>query len=257
MTQAILSPEEAILCFQYDQFEGQNLAEALARYPYWQVPVGKDRAYYEPQIQIDENGDAFVNLFSKPEYVQLFMDKQELSATGLHLAESVGYYIFKQLPKRIAYINIDPETEHAIHYKKPQLKLLRMMGKMVEIDGMIEALSALTIHNVEHHQEAFEKLREYVFHLLIFSENQIASAPDSYGFQLLTAFTSEHAALEYIGWLKFNYPKRKLPVLTSVIGEHFFSMLAQTDKEGVVFNCQGPIRPVILPRNTWEWVLLG
>lgn len=255
MTEAILSPEEAILYFQEEHFEGPALAEAFARYPHWQVAVNRPNKQYQPLIHTDEQERLFINLFSKPDYITSYQAGWGETYYAKDFAECAGYYLFKHLPKRIDYLNIDPDTDHGIHYRKGQLKLLHSMGKMVEMDELMARFSQITQGNFELYQEVIQKLREFIFHLVMFPNNQIASAPDVYGHQLVTAFTSRHAALEYIGWFKFNYPKRIMPVLNQVSGELLFSRLVDSSASGVVFNCQGPIRPVTFGRQTCEQFL--
>ena len=254
MTQAMLSPREAIYCFRHEQIEGHALAEALARYPKWQVAIVKPNTHYEPLIQFDEKDRPFINLFSNPKYIQPFLDKWGLKYQAQHYAETVGHFIFKHLPKQIAYLNIDPETAHGVHYRQAQIKLLQAMGKMVEIDGFIEKLGQITQKNVDAYKGLLKSIQDCIFHILIFNDNRIASAPDNYGKRLATAFTSKQAALEYVGWLRFNYPNRNLPTVTKTSGAALFSQLADSNKLGVVFNCQGPIRPVLLAKQFCDWV---
>lgn len=254
MTQAFLSPEEAIFYFQEDHFEGASLAEAFARYPHWQVAVGESDTHYKPLIQQDAQGHSFINLFSKSAYIKPFVEKWGDAYQAKHLAESVGYYIFKHLPKKLSYVNIDPETQHGIHYRKGQIKLLQTMGRMVEADELLAKLSLLNQESKASSKHLIKRLHEYIFHLVMFPDNHIASAPDSYGNKLITAFTSEHAALEYMGWLKFSYPKRNMPVVKEVAGHVLFKRVSQTNLHGVVVNCQGPIRPVTLERSFCGWL---
>ncbi|MGB0521784.1 MAG: hypothetical protein ACPGJS_02430 [Flammeovirgaceae bacterium] len=255
MTHAVLSPEEAIYYFQQEHVEGPGLAEALARYPYWQVAVQEPDTFYQPLVHMDAKGRLFLNIFSKTEYIQVFLEKWGMAYKAKYLAESVGYFIFKHLPQKLSYINIDPETKHGIHYRKGQLKLLQTMGEMVEIDESLSKLSQITKENQEAYADVFQYLKGYRFHVVMFPNFHIASAPEAYGDKLITAFTSEHAALEFIGWLKFNYPKRNLPVVDEVMGEILFNKVTKTSLHGVVVNCQGPIRPMTISRKLCEWMI--
>lgn len=236
------TPEEFISEYEDKLINGLELIESLSRYDRWIVEIEKlETGGFVPKIFEDEGKKIFLNLFSKPEYMDFYhsLFNEEIQNTD-HILVS-GHWIFQNLPTGIDYVSIDPDREHNIIYKKDQIQLLNEIGKLVEFDIPIQKWT-YTISKTNTDKQEWRKIfleREYY---IIQNKSEIPLAPDLQSRKIFPVFVTKYAGERYILYLKNqqnkgDYNIRKIP------GTELFPFLKKMELDGIVFNCLGPITP--------------
>ena len=106
-----------------------------------------------------------------------------------------GSAVFASLGNNLSGVNINPESEHSVHYGESQFEQLRRWGLAVEVERILAGESAYT--------KPFHLLRAFDGYRLIFANDEtdghrIALVPDLQGRPLLAVFTADDAVRAFI-----------------------------------------------------------
>jgi hypothetical protein len=155
-----------------------------------------------------------------------------------------------------AYLNIDPASPWAIHYKAEQFAVLRQWARMVGMDGIL--------HRVQNLPEVPETDRQGLLHFqhyyIVVNENtdgpRIGLAPDAQQRHLAAVFTAELACEKYLEWRQGHLQDETVNVYRlQLTGADLYRELASMDLDGIVFNCMGPLRPRAFSNKLSQFVL--
>jgi hypothetical protein len=233
------TPEEFISDYEDKIINGLELIESLCRYDSWLVEIEKlETGGFVPRIFEDEEKKIFLNLFSKLEYMELYHNLFNEKIETLNYIQVKGNWIFQNLPSEVEYLNIDPEAEHGIVYKKEQFTLLEEMGKLVEFDIPLQKWIYKSSHSKEQDVKEILLARDY---FLVQSKSEIPLAPDSQARKLFPIFITYYAAERFVIFLK-NQNKGEY-VIKKIPARELFPSLKNMNLEGIVFNCLGPVTP--------------
>ncbi len=233
------TPEEFISDYEDKIINGLELIESLCRYDSWLVEIEKlETGGFVPRIFEDEEKKIFLNLFSKLEYMELYHNLFNEKIETLNYVQVKGNWIFQNLPSEVEYLNIDPEAEHSIVYKKEQFVLLEEMGKLVEFDIPLQKWIYKSSHSNQDLKEIFLGRDYFVVH----NKSEFPLAPDSQRRELFPIFVTYYAAERFVLILKNQNPEGEY-LIKKISAEKLFPALKDMDLEGIVFNCLGPVTP--------------
>ncbi|MCB1179276.1 MAG: hypothetical protein KDK36_16970 [Leptospiraceae bacterium] len=235
-------PEEWVGEFEDGIITGFGLMEAMARFDRWLVGIERLEEGYIPETIRDEDGNLFINLFSKPEYMDLYGKTWGEKFRPKFFLTLNGSWIFKNLPSGLEYLNIDPDSEHSILYKKHQIELLMEIGKMIEIDLSMRKIIGTTVKKFVDIKEEFQNLKNYSDYYFITKDEKAPLAPDDSNRKLIPVFTSKASAKMFSDWLKSGQEIEDLEI-KQFSGHEIFPKLQKLQLDGIVFNCSGPITP--------------
>jgi hypothetical protein len=238
-----MTPEDWISEFESGNISSYGLIEAFGRFDSWFVGIEKlDSGGFIPLVWKDEEGQRFLNIYSKKEYIDVYANiygKEFFPELYLKLP---GYWIFQNIPSGIDYINIDPESEHSVHYKKQQFSVLEEIGYMLEIDLPMRRILQTPLGDFPKIREEFLQLKDYKKYYLVLSDSKIPLAPDDNSRKLIPVFTSQLAAKLFMDWLEKVQGIRKLESILHN-GRELFLRIQNSKADGIAFNCSGPITP--------------
>jgi hypothetical protein len=247
---------EAIRQFLDHKLDGLHLRYRLMTHPTWCVPIAQapDEVLADPTGHVkllaleDEGGQRHFNVFSSPEALQHTQAVRGDHAVGQAYITLAGWQLFTFRGQEFAYLNIDPDEPHAIHFKQHQFDGLNQWARMVGLDATLHRLQA----QAEVPETDIQTLLDYEHYYLALTEHpdgaRIALAPDSQNRTLGAVFTSEMAAQTYADWLEEGYrlgggtppPLRIIQITGRPLWKELASM---AELQGIVFNCRGPITP--------------
>jgi len=246
----------AIRQFLNHELDGHHLKFSLMVHPTWCVPVADapEDLLANPTGSVrflaleDENAQRHFNVYTSPEALQHSRTARGDHAVGQAYITLAGWQLFSFTGNEFAYLNIDPDEPHAIHFKAHQFDNLREWARMVGLDATLHRLQSLP----EVPETDIATLLDYEHYYLALTEHpdgaRIALAPDAKNRTLGAVFTSEMAAQAYADWLEEGYrlgggtppPVR----IIQITGRPLFKELAgMAELAGIVFNCRGPIAP--------------
>lgn len=250
-----MNPEDWIAQFEEGNLSSYGLLEAFGRFEKWIVGIEKlETGGFIPLVWKDEEGQGFLNVFSRMEYMQGYANIWGKEFRPEFYLSLPGYWIFQNLPTGISYINLDSEAEHTIHYKKHQFSTLQEIGKMIEIDLSMRRILQTPMQDFSKIKEEFQQLLDYKNYYLVFADSKMPLAPDDMGRRLIPAFTSELSAKLFTDWLESNHDIKNLHSVKHS-GKEFFTRLKSMQADGIAFNCSGPITPCGFVMDLAEQVL--
>ena len=233
MNQPGYDPRQGIELFLERKLTGHQLLRCLASYERWVVPA--DFGNGQPSF-LEFGSDGFTHFYMFSDVIafeQAF--NSEGSAIGEHYLELTGDSVWLSFNDSVDDVNINPYSEHPIHYKKDQFATLRRWGRIIRVERVLE--------NVLTKNTGYEILREFDSYQIVTRTDQfghnLMMAPDSKGRKLAALFTAEDALGAYLEEMQENGWRDLEPLMMS--GNRMFDLLLKSPLDGFVFNCCGPV----------------
>ena len=226
---------ESLRQHQAEELTSTQLVRELIRHNTWHLPAGLMEGNPTPLIA-NAGGENWLSLFTDPDQIQAFTSKNPQSVE--FTMEMRGLFVFSSLQDGLTGVNIDPESEHAIHYRSEQFEFLRSMADGMILDEVLAGTLELP--------DAFDRFKKFQHFQLpmrvVDGRQQLMLAPDNQGRKLAAVFTTKDAAGNFSD--KVSEELSFTPEFQSMDGKSLFERLSMmTDLEGIVFNCKGPGSP--------------
>jgi hypothetical protein len=222
----------------------------LVSYDKWMVPVSEAAAgemlqqSSAPGVMFskDPQGISRLFIFSDGGAYSLF-SKSAGSTQSQHFLTTKGTWAFRLPSDAIDFLAIDPGSPHEIAYGKELFPRLKEMADAVVVE---EAL--LKLRTSEGPTERLLALvREYPGYTIAIQKTdqgtRLGMAPDSKGRTLAAVFTYDDGFDAYYEDGKRLQPGGEL-LQMSLSGRALFEHLLKLQLDGIVFNCNGPARPI-------------
>lgn len=253
-----LSAQAAIARFEAKELDGAHLLFYLMYHDAWLVPLqdppeGQETPMAEDgTVQFrsfkDEAGKVFFNVYSHREALETARKEHGEPYVGDYFLKLPGYALFSFETEEYDYLNLDPAGPNALHYKAEQFPMLRDWARMVGLDNNLRKL--LTQQKIA--QEDRELVRDFAHYWIVVTrqkeqpdEQRLALAPDEEQNRRLAAiFTGETAVNRYLQWLEGRMEDGVELFKFELKGEELFRELSQMELDGLIFNPQGPLRPL-------------
>ena len=230
----------AIAGFFDKTLSGPALMRALATAK-WQVP-GRAGAPGEAVLKrIPLNpGEAHLCLFSDAEALRDARLEAGDDAFGADFVETSGAAVFSQAVAEVHYVQLNPHSAQALHFRPEQFDMLRRWAEILGMERLIdEAL---------HKPHGYNRLKGFDgYTILLRQENgrtRVAMAPDTKGRALVAVFTAPDAVDAF---LARHGNQSGEPMLIG--GADLFERFAAMPIDGFVFNCAGPLPPRAFARQ--------
>lgn len=230
----------AIAGFYDKTLSGPALMRALATST-WQVP-GRPAPPGESTFKrIPLNpGEAHLCLFSDAEALRAARLESGDDAFGRDFVEAPGAAVFAQAEADVHYVQLNPHSEQALHFKPEQFEMLRRWSEILGMERLID--------EVVHKPHGYGRLKGFEgYTVLLRQENgrtRIAMAPDTKGRALVAVFTAPDAVDAFITQ---HGAQAGEPLLIG--GADLFERFAAMPIDGFVFNCAGPLPPRAFARQ--------
>ena len=256
-----LPPRKAIEQWQNKQINGTALMRCLVSYGQWMVPVSEAAAGEMlqqgqiPRVMFsrDAQGVSRLFIFSDGDAYSEYRKAANMTEEQYFLSAK-GTWVFRLPTDEIDYIAIDPASPHEIAYDRNLLPRLKEMADAVEVEAALSDLRASTgtteellplVINYQGYRVAIGKQGD---------SHYIALAPDEKGRKLAAVFTSDEAIDAYTEQAKQRFPGVELKWL-GLPGVQLFEQLAKMRIDGIVFNCEGPAKPVAFAAQFAQLIL--
>ncbi len=225
----MVEPVQAIQQNTAGRLSGPGLLRALAGFDRWVLPGGP-----EPLV-IEREGERWLPMFTDHAALLRYQASSGLDLGELWL-QCPGPGLFAGLGEELAGVDMDPGSEHAVHYRQEQLPLLRRWGRSLQVERLL-------LGQEEH---PLSLLREHDgYHLLMRAtadgHSQLVLAPDARGRQLAAVFTAEDCLQAFMDRVLTQV--KPLPLSLMLSGQELFERLVAMPLQGIVFNCAGPVQP--------------
>ncbi len=231
-TGGLVHPREAIGAHAAGRLTGEGLARALVGWDAWRLPAvlgpGGPRARLTPS----DDGPWLAICCDAEAYAAL---EQGLGGSlDLHL-EVRGAGLFAGLGEDLAGVDVDPFSEHALHYRRPQIPWLREIARAVEVERVVAGQEV---------SDAFKKVLAFDGYRVVVRAtdeggSQWVLAPDDRERLLLPVFTSEETVTAFVQ--SELVPRGVVPVIVRLDGRALYKRITEMVLHGIVFNPQGPL----------------
>jgi hypothetical protein len=210
-------------------------------YDQWQIPSDFDSKGH-PAFSISRyaNGERWFHAFTDHNAIEEYEATIGKRSLGEYFITTTGWGVFSQLDETLNGVNINPHTALALHYRQPQIPILKNRAKAVEVETAIAA--------PDRFSDPFGVMKNFSgYRIALFEaggKTQIALAPDPQGRKLAAIFTAEDTLNAFLEYLKAAAPQRYPDVrIFPLDGSKLFSQLRDLPLDGIVFNPKGPIPP--------------
>jgi len=225
-------PRDTIRAQQEGQLTGSALMRALASWDHWRVPaiVGTDGP--APRLTVNDDGPWLAACADADAYGAL--EKHVGGPLDLYL-ELRGHDLFGGLSDDLAGVDVDPFTEHAIHWRREQFDTLRAVARAAEVERILRG---------EDLPEPLERLYRYPSYRVVVragdeGQAQWMMAPDTEDRLLLAVFTAQDTVDAFLEAEVF--PRKIVPVVVTLDGRSLFERIRTMWLHGICFNPRGPV----------------
>lgn len=229
---------------------GSILFRCLTEHENWHIPA-RAGAEGEPALVnfVDQTGGRWLKLFTDAEAVEHWFEKEGADVADQCLVTN-GANLFSALEDDLAGIEINPQSEFAIHYVTEHIPVLKHWSRAVQLEQALET--------VDVDETPLGLLKNYDAYVLVLRKTgdesaQLVLAPDEQGRSLAAVFTAEDALEAFFESVLAEADFEPIPV--RVGGEQLFAQLNALPLDGIVFNCSGPAHPRAFGRRLAEYVL--
>ena len=232
-THSVVNPRDGIRDYNKGAIDAVALLRILVSHQDWCIPGRHEGEDIAPLIAVA--GDE--------RWLQIFSDTDAYEAYLAHVGDQPnseylimpGSAVFASLGNNLSGVNINPESEHSVHYGESQFEQLRRRGLAVEVERILAGESAYT--------KPFHLLRAFDGYRLIFANDEtdghrIALVPDLQGRPLLAVFTADDAVRAFIDDAEQILGSE--PMVSRIDGVSLFTEVQKLPVSGIVFNCSGP-----------------
>lgn len=162
-----------------------------------------------------------------------------------------GMSLFANLNTPIDAIVIDPGTPYALQFTQKMFPTLKRWSAAINVERILE--------NPQNRSEAATILRDYEgFYIPVIKSDSgkahLALAPDKQGRKLAAVFTAEDTLQRFL-----DIAQQALGddlIIDMISGRKLFSTLYELPLDGVVFNCNGPVKPQALRMQFINYLML-
>ena len=231
-----LHPRQVIERFFEQQLTGRQLLRCLASFAHWLAPAS-----------FDDGQPALLELrLSDSRHFYMFSDMQAYDAgraavgadvIGDHYLELTGDGVWLSFNDAVQAVNINPHSEHQIHYKQDQFPILRQWAKTIRVER--------ALGNVLSTDSGYDVIREFDRYYVVLRSDEsgpnLMLAPDSKGRKLAALFTAEDALDAYVEEMNQSGLQGLKPLMMT--GAKLFDLLLKAALDGFAFNCCGPVTP--------------
>ncbi len=227
--------------FFNQEIDGQQLLRVFMAYEQWHIPADFDsEGRLGFALSRYSEGDRWFQAFTDRDAVEAYEAAYGKGSLGEYFITTAGWSAFAQIDETLDGVNINPYTPLALHYRQPQIPLLKNWAKTVEVETAIAAPDKFS--------DPFGVMKHFAgYRIALFDSGgnvQIALAPDSQGRKLAAIFTAEDTLNAFLVYLKAAVPHRYADVRTLLLdGSELFSRLRALPLDGIVFNPKGAIPP--------------
>lgn len=229
---------------------GASLFRSLTEHNDWHIPArtGTDG---DPALVnfVDQTGGRWLKLFTDADAVENWFEKEGAEVADQCIVTS-GTQIFSVLEDDLAGIEINPMSEHAIHYVTEHIPVLKHWSRAIRLEQALDT--------VDVDETPLGLLKDYDAYVLVLRKTgeesaQLVLAPDEQGRSLAAVFTAEDALDAFFDTVLAEADFEPIPV--RVGGEQLFAQLNALPLDGIVFNCSGPSFPRAFGKKLAEYVL--
>src|SRR5262249_7249306 len=154
----------------------------------WIVPA-RFRAGQPAFLEFDSGGSRRFFMFSDTQAYDEARKTLGEDTFGEHFLELTGDSVWLSFNDEVDQLDIDPFSEHQIHYKQEQCPLLRRWGKIVSVERSLK--KALTPDG----KSSYNLIRDFDGYYIVTrcdeTRPHLMLAPDSKGRKLAALFTAE------------------------------------------------------------------
>jgi hypothetical protein len=188
-------------------------------------------------------------LYESERWFEIFTDFDAMKAyeavhgesiLGDHIATASGVSIFSWLEESLDGVNINPNSDSAIHYRQHQIPMLKNWAGIVQLEQ--------AIYTPEVVENPFGLMRAFQGYHIILSQlggkHQIVLAPDEEGRRLPAIFTAEDTRDNFLAYLKEIIPDSFSAIrMLTLTGDELFSQFQGIPIDGIIFNPKGELPP--------------
>jgi len=239
-------PKDAIRAHQEGNLPAPGLMRALASWDRWRVPAIMGTAGPAPRVTATDDGPWLAACSDADAYGML--EKGVGGPLDLYL-ELRGHDLMGDLSQELAGFDVDPFTEHAIHWRREQLPTVREMARAAEVERILRG---------EDLPASLERLYDYKSYRVVVragdeGQAQWMMAPDTEDRLLLAVFTAEDTVQAFLEAEVF--PRKIVPVVITLDGRSLFERIRAMWLHGICFNPRGPVPAKALSAQLAQVVL--
>ena len=231
------------------QINGLGLMRGLVGYEAWVVPISEAAAVRAlahndgPSLQLSTDPAGKVSLLLFSDVDALHRYRQSASAQGeQHFLTLRGGGLFIGPFENVNRIHIDPLSPYDIFYDTEQFPRLFEMARAIALEQALTSLRQGTAPD-----GIAVKVREFDEYRIAIAQHEsgpsLLMAPDSKGRSLAAVFTAQDAFDAYVPTAKKQSGGSEVKE-TKLGGPALFKLLLSMKLDGIVFNCEGPVRPI-------------
>jgi hypothetical protein len=239
-------PHAAIDGHRSGTLDGVGLMRALVSWDHWVAPADIGEEGPGPLLAVVGDERWFPACTG---HDALMTYAAALGRTFDSFLEIDGVSLFRSLGDHLTGVNIDPYSDHAIHYRPHQFADLRQMAGAVEVERILHGADI---------ENPMQKLRDYDGYRVVMrakdeGRSELMLAPDGENRLLAAVFTAPDTLQAFLDQVVARVDM--VPIVVTLDGTELYTKLRQILLHGIVFNCRGPVPAKALSAQLAQEVL--
>jgi len=228
------NPRQAIERYLENKLSGTELLRSIASYSRWVVPArfsGGQPVF----LEVGANGSRHFYMFSDTQAFEQTLGTLGSNVIGEHFIQLTGDAVLLSFDDSVDDLNINPNSEHPIYYKRHQFSLLRRWARVIRVERALDTVLSTN--------GGYDVIRDFDGYQIVMRSDQLGHnlmlAPDTRGRKLAAIFTAEDTLEAYLNEMRCDGWRDLEPLMMR--GAELFDLLPKTPIDGLVFNCCGPV----------------